>query len=163
MKSFRIKISCLALAHGLPVLVGGASSDKSERIEIVPGDLNFLHIVPVETWLAGGGFRSGDNIEITLVRGDRPRLEPGGTYVVEGRYMLASERQATIALSLTTSAPGSSAWSKSQFATVDKGRGTFLFTAEMKSSGQFHVSFYFSDPEQPGRKSSQGGVYFDNR
>jgi hypothetical protein len=131
----------------------------------IPPDPRFPHIVPVETWLATGGFRPGDTISISLVRGDRARLEVGGTYLVQGRYTLASDFAATLALSLTaaSSSEGRGKWSDVQRRTVDAGTGTFAFVATMHTPGEFHVSFYFTDPKNPQRSTAQGGIYFDNR
>ncbi len=152
----------LALAVGAPVLpaqTGGGAPAAS-----VPSEADFPHLIPVETWLASGGFSRGDQITIRLVRGNRPRLEPGGTYLVLGTYTLASAAEATLALSLTASGPaGRGAWSPTQRRKIAQGSGEFALVAPMRSAGEFHVSFYLADRNDPRRSNAGGGIYFDNR
>jgi hypothetical protein len=125
---------------------------------------DFPYLIPVEVWQATGGFRAGDRITITLVRGDRARIEPGGKYLVQGSYTLNSAPSATLALSLTSSANGGrSQWSESQRRRIDRGTSNFALSATMHADGEFHVSFYIPDPSDTRRTHSQGGIYFDNR
>jgi hypothetical protein len=152
----------LALAIGVPALpaqTGGGLPSAA-----APSEADFPHLIPVETWLASGGFVRGDQITIRLVRGNRPRIEPGGTYLVLGTYTLASHAEATLALSLTASgAAGRGAWSPTQRRKIGQGRGEFALVAPMRSPGEFHVSFYIADRHEPRRSNAQGGIYFDNR
>lgn len=129
-----------------------------------PSEADFPNIIPVETWLAEEGFRNGDRIMITLVRGDRRKLEVGGTYLVEGSYTLRSAPEARLALSLTSAVPtGPSQWSQYQNAQITQGDGSFAFVAHMHGPGQFHVSFYIPDKPGSKRSKSSGGIYFDGR
>jgi RNA polymerase sigma factor (sigma-70 family) len=128
-----------------------------------PDGSRLAYGVPVRSSGSREGFYPGDHITITAVIGDRPRIEPGGTYRVEGAFALASAPSATLALSLTASGPnGYGAWSERQQIKIARGSGTFSLVATMRSEGKFHVSFYFADPSEPGRSSAHGGVYFEN-
>jgi len=83
---------------------------------------------------------SGDGLEITSVRGDRPHLELGGTYLVQGQYKLTSANGATLRLTPIT-APGTGMFlSPTQFLRVAPGTGTFSLVAKMSSTGRFHVA-----------------------
>lgn len=153
---------CLALALGAPALP--AQTGSAAPAASVPSEADFPHLIPVETWLAAGGFSRGDQIAIRLVRGNRPRIEPGGTYLVLGTYTLASHAEATLALSLTASGPaGRGAWSPTQRRKIARGSGEFALVAPMRSAGEFHVSFYVADRNDPRRSNAGGGIYFDNR
>src|ERR1700722_12986423 len=55
--------------------------------------------------LGASGFPSGDQITITSVRSDRTHIEPGGSYLVEGSYALASADSADLALFCTSRGP----------------------------------------------------------
>ena len=124
----------------------------------------FPYLIPVRTWMADRGFLRGDKIVITAVRGDRPAIEPGGTYVVEGGYVLQSVEEATLALSLTSSANGGrSRWTQDQRAKIQRGSRGFSLVATMHAAGEFHVSFYIPNPAKPGSSQAEGGIYFANR
>jgi RNA polymerase sigma factor (sigma-70 family) len=127
-------------------------------------ELTFPHVIPVTLSAASAPFRSGDGLLITSVRGDRPHLEPGGTYLVEGNYTLGSAPSAVLALSLTARVPqGATDWPKTQHDTIERGSGVFAFIATMQVEGRFHVSFYFPTPGHPNSVSSGAGVYLLER
>lgn len=156
--------SVLSLALALGVPAAPAQSGGAGPSVAAPSEADFPHLIPVESWLAAGGFSRGDQIAIRLVRGNRPRLEPGGTYLVLGTYTLASHAEATLALSLTASGPaGRGAWSPTQRRKIAQGSGEFALVAPMRSAGEFHVSFYVADRQDPRRSFARGGIYFDNR
>lgn len=156
--------SALSLAFMLGAPALPAQTGSAAPAAPVPSDADFPHLIPVETWLAAGGFSRGDQITIRLVRGNRPRIEPGGTYFVLGTYTLASATEATLALSLTASGPaGRGAWSPTQRRKIAQGSGEFALVAPMRSAGEFHVSFYVADRNDPRRSYAGGGIYFDNR
>lgn len=152
----------LAVGTGVPALPAQTGGDAPAAA--IPSEADFPHLIPVETWLAAGGFARGDQISIRLVRGNRPRLEPGGTYLVLGTYTLASHAEATLALSLTASGPaGRGAWAPTQRRKISQGSGEFALVAPMRSAGEFHVSFYLADRNDPRRSYAGGGIYFDHR
>lgn len=130
-------------------------------------DAAFPHYIAVRMWVADGGFRSDDAIAITVVRGDRPKIEVGGTYLVQGEYRLESAPTALLALSLTSNGRGGrSVWAETQRRQIERGVGTFTLVAAMHDEGNFHVSFYIADrSSDPERKvaHSAGGIYFTNR
>jgi hypothetical protein len=163
----RLTWAALALALSVvPIRLAQAQSGSGapQQQPPPPSEADFPHIIPVETWLAQEGFRSGDRIMITLVRGNRKKIEPGGTYLVEGTYTLRSASEARLALSLTSSGPsGRSSWSPYQNAAISAGDGAFALVATMGGPGQYHVSFYIPDSPGSKRSSSAGGIYFDNR
>ena len=155
------RAGCAALAVALLSLPlagaepGAAPAQKTDAQ--LTAEKDFPFVIRVSTWPASEGFRKGDRIKIMTVRGDRKRIEPGGTYWVEGTYTLASAPTATLALSLTsTDGRGRGSWADPQFYKIEQGTGTFSFTAKMGGSGQYHVSFY---PAKGG--SSAGGIYFE--
>jgi hypothetical protein len=154
----------LSLVAPIAVPVLPAQTGGDAPAAALPSEADFPHLIPVETWLAAGGFGRGDQIAIRLVRGNRPRLEPGGTYLVLGTYTLASHAEATLALSLTASGPaGRGAWAPTQRRRIAQGSGEFALVAPMRSAGEFHVSFYLADRNDPRRSYAGGGIYFDNR
>jgi hypothetical protein len=161
------RVSCAVLAIAVLALPlssaqpGGVTDRAQKSDEELTIEKNFPFAIRVSTWPAREGFRKGDTIKIATVKGDRKRIEPGGTYLVQGTYTLASAPMARLALSLTVPAgSGSGAWSQPQFYDIEQGSGTFSFTAKMGSHGKYHVSFYL--PHNSGRGgSSAGGIYFE--
>jgi hypothetical protein len=120
-------------------------------------DTSFPYAVPIEL----GTFKlaDGDAINIVSVRGDRAQLEPGGTYLVEGTYTLASVPGADLALFLTSRGPsGPTPVSDAQHVQVTRGSGNFSLKETMPYDGWFHVSFY-----APHEGHSHGGVYFGEK
>jgi hypothetical protein len=137
-------------------------------------EADYPHLIKASLWPASDGFRRGDKVTITSIRGTLPKIKPGGIYLVQGTYTLASEVEGSLALSLTTSGGGGGAWANTQVYKIEKGSGTFVLAAKMASDGQYHVSLYLPDRSAPVRKDkkgnplparnhSQGGIYFDNR
>ncbi len=61
----------------------------------------FPHVIQFELGTSSG-FYGGDHFTITSVRGDRAHIEPGGSYLVEGTYTLASRNSAQLTLFCTT-------------------------------------------------------------
>lgn len=138
----------------------------TEEAPVVPIEQRFPFVIKFHTWRADEGFRRGDKITITTVRGDRKKIEPGGTYLVQGTYTLGSAMIGTLALSLTSTgqSPGG-AWGKDQFYKIERGTGAFSLIATMRYYGDYHVSFYLpKDSKTTDRKaptSSAGGIYFN--
>ena len=115
----------------------------------------FPHVIQYE--LGASGFPAGDQITITSVRGDQPNIEPGGSYLVEGAYTLASADSADLALFCTSRGPsGPTPVQNSQRIKISRGTGKFHLYETNLADGWLHVSFYFNG-------SSQGGVYFGEK
>jgi len=107
---------------------------------------------PVDVLLQIGnaGFAAGDVITIRSVRGDRPAIEVGGTYQVEGSWTLATQPAALLQLWSTNGEVRGSNGTR-----IQQGTGTFSFTVNVVREGNLHVSLY---PAKGG--NSFGGVYF---
>lgn len=101
------------------------------------------------------GFDRGDQITIRAMRGNRPRIEYGGSYAVLGDYTLASMSNAYLGLRLTRRHHGLIKVLGPQDKQVDRGSGTFVLWYTLTIESAPHVSFY-PNP----RSESKGGVYF---
>jgi hypothetical protein len=137
----------LAAACLLPAarLFAGDAEEKAEP--------QFPQAIPFE--LGASGFFAGDQITINAVRGDREHIEPGGSYLVEGTYTLASADSADLALFCTTrGASGPTPVQHGQRIKISKGAGKFHLYETNLADGWLHVSFY------PDNSSAHGGVYF---
>jgi hypothetical protein len=106
--------------------------------------------VAVPFQIGNAGFAPGDAIDITAITGDRPGIEVGGHYHVEGTWKLAS-RDAGLAALFSTNGEITGAHGLQ----VRRGAGTFAFDVTVEREGYLHVSFY---PEPQG--TSFGGLYF---
>jgi len=107
------------------------------------------------------GFSHGDLITIRAIRGNRPKIEVGGSYAVMGTYALSSIENAKLGLFVTTEAiphvpTAPTRVRHSQLKRLGQGSGTFVLWFTMAAAGDPHVSFYPTEP-----KAEQiGGVYF---
>jgi len=113
----------------------------------------FPYAIPVER--GATEFAPGDSIVIASLRGDRPHLEIGGRYLLEGAYTLASLDSAHLTWSITTRGPDAPAATPAEASASDdvrRGAGKFRLIKTFLNDGWPHVSFY-SD-------RSQGGMYF---
>ena len=118
-----------------------------------PGESRLAEAVSVE--LGDSEFHGGDAIIISEVRGTRPTLELGESYVVKGYYPLSSRDTATLLLSVTTtSRAGSGVTQPASAIRVSRGDGEFALTKHLEAPGHLHLTFYGTD----GRPVS--GVYF---
>jgi hypothetical protein len=104
-------------------------------------------------------FEPGDRIEITEVRGRKATLEQGGTYLIKGRYTLASRDEAVVGVSIATATDpreGRTIVHPGQQTKVQRGSGEFALVKTVETSGGWpHVSF---SPAEGG--SSFGNIYF---
>ncbi len=128
---------------------------SSKQLEAeFPYVIDFVANIP--DW---GQFSSGDKIAISLVRGDRKHIEPGGRYLVEGTFTLASMDRAGLSLSVTApsrDSPGAvSPSDPEQRLQVFRGSGRFSLKETMRYTGSFHVSF-----NPVGGGESRGTIYF---
>jgi hypothetical protein len=102
-------------------------------------------------------FAPGDNIVITSFRGDRPHIEVGGHYMLEGTYTLGSADKADLAFYSTSRGPsGSTPVADAQHVNITAGSGNFRLKKTMTDDGWLHVSFYVD-------KHSHGGIYFGEK
>ena len=135
------------LLHAPGQLATGAEVDSEQQ---------FPQIIQHE--LGASGFAAGDQITITSVRGDRKHIEPGGSYLVEGSYTLASADSADLALYCTTRGPsGPTPVQDSQHVKITRGTGKFHLYETNVADGWLHVSFYTDDSKL------HGGVYFGEK
>ena len=133
--------ACLLHAPSQPAM--GAEIDLARQ---------FPQIIQFE--LGASGFSAGDQITITSVRGDRNHIEPGGNYLVEGTYTLASADTADLALFCTTRGPsGPTSVQGSERIKIARGAGRFQLYETNVPDGWLHVSFY------PDKSKLHGGVY----
>jgi hypothetical protein len=116
----------------------------------------FPHVIQYE--LGAFHFATGDQIIITSVRGNRKHIEPGGSYLVQGSYILASADTADLALFCTTRGQsGSTPVQDGQRIRITKGTAEFRLYETNLPDGWLHVSFY------PDNGSSHDGVYFGEK
>jgi beta-lactamase regulating signal transducer with metallopeptidase domain len=121
------------------------------NMDFIPRELSATPFV-----LGRRKFEAGDAISIEQVLATSPKFEIGDHVVVRGRYHLASEAKATLALFMTTTdGNGKENISPSQRTEVKKGSGAFELSYDVQHTGALHVTFYGI----PDGKSF-GGQYF---
>ena len=101
------------------------------------------------------GFRAGDSIVIEQVSSSSPNFGVGDRVVVRGRYVLGSQAEAMLGLSLTTRDPVRTRISPRQRMPVSRGPGQFELEIDVQAVGSLHLSF-----SPMGGGSSFGNVYF---
>jgi hypothetical protein len=155
-KSLALVMSGLLLAATLVVLnlptrgqAEESTTESTEDTESPAADVAFVE--------GASRFEDGDKITITKVRGTSKTFEPGGTYWIEGTYMLASRDRATLLASVTArnAGDGRTLNDKDQTTDVKRGSGTFRLKLPMPYVGWPHVSYYPADGGD-----GFGGVYF---
>jgi hypothetical protein len=124
----------------------GTEADSAQR---------FPQIIQYE--LGASGFSVGDQITITSMRGDRSHIEPGGGYLVEGSYTLASADSADLALYCTTRSPGLIPDQDSEHMNITRGTGRFHLFETNVPDGWLHVSIYSENSKL------HGGVYIGEK
>ncbi len=111
--------------------------------------------VPIE--LGDTELYDGDAIAITEIRGTESLLRPGGTFLVKGRYHLASHDRATLLFSVTARhGTGHAPIPVDSQIAVSHGDGEFALVTTINGAGYPHLTFYGSDGHP------FGGVYFGN-
>lgn len=104
----------------------------------------------------------GGGIEIREVWGTRPKIEPGGQYLVKGEYVLPRGERARLYFYTTTEGPTvDGGWNQTatfdlQTADLDKQEGEFAVMHGMAGPGYFHL--YLAHPERYSRCFAN--VYF---
>lgn len=112
-------------------------------------------MAPVSFRTSTAQFAEGDSIVVDEVLGNGGRFGVGGTYIVRGRYALASRDTATLAFYATAPPPSATTEEESHMISVTKGTGTFEVKNTVIAKSWPHVSFY-----PAGGGESFGGVYF---
>ena len=121
-----------------------------------PAETAFTHVIQPE--LGASEFAPGDRIVITSFRGNREHLEPGGRYVLEGSYTLASADSADLAWFTTSRLPGGSEpVTDDLLVRVTRGSGNFHLERAVRDDGWLHVSFYDVNGHP------HGGIYFGEK
>lgn len=135
---------------------GTPTTPTTPRPPHVPPPINTEGLISVPFSTSRAQFAAGDGITLETVLASSPRMKPGDTVVVRGRYALQSRTAAELMVSLTENAAGfRRVVSPSAHMTVSVGTGTFELAYQIQQPGALHVSFY---PTETG--SSFGGVYF---
>jgi len=120
-----------------------------------PAETVFTHVIQPE--LGAAEFAPGDRIIITSIRGNREHLEPGGRYVLDGSYTLASADSADLAWYATSRGPGVSApVSNNDHVKITNGSANFHLEKTVLNDGWLHVTFYVNG-------HPHGGIYFGEK
>jgi hypothetical protein len=120
-----------------------------------PAETELTHVIQPE--LGSSEFAPGDRIIITSIRGNREHLEPGGRYVLEGSYTLASADSADLAWFASSRGPsGSEPVNDKEHVKISKGSANFHLEKTVLNDGWLHVSFYVNG-------HSHGGIYFGEK
>ena len=112
----------------------GCAGTGSDRI-----DVRFPHRIEFETRSAQRS--EADTLEITELRGTRPKIERGGEYVLRGKYRLSSFEKGRVVF-YETEGEGKGSYSYDvdlQYRRITKGEGTFELLHAMPLKGWFHV------------------------
>ena len=126
-------------------MFAGDTEEKLER--------QFPHVIQHELGTSSG-FYGEDQFTITSVRGDREHIEPGGSYLVEGFYTLASRTSTQLTLNCTTRGPiGPAPVQDGQRVNITKGTGRFYLYETNLVDGWLHVSF----------ATMHGNIYFGEK
>jgi beta-lactamase regulating signal transducer with metallopeptidase domain len=116
---------------------------------------DFPHVVKFD--LGETQFLPGDSITITEIRGTADTVTPNNTYMIRGRFTLASAEHADLSTYVTAidREQHHDAYDQRQTVRLDKGSGTFTVVLPFLSKGCPHLSFY---PTEGG--SSFSALYF---
>lgn len=145
-RTLRLTILIVASAlHFAGAIRSAGAAEKTPETE-------FPYVIEIK--LGAVEFAPGDRIVIGSVRGDRDHLVPGGRYLLNGSYTLASAEQADLAWFSTMRGPsGATPITDDQHVIISKGSGNFHLEKNLSDDGWLHVSFYVDG-------HSHGGVYF---
>ncbi len=140
----------MALVISLVVLGGAKAPEQSGVSREVAANSDFPFVIEFEQ--GAQQFNAGDEIKIDEVRSTSEDMQ-SGICRISGTYNLASEKEATLAASVTaTQGDGKGPWNSAQTLLVTKGSGTFTLMLPISVKGWPHVSFY-------DKSSSFGGIY----
>jgi len=128
---------------------------KSTPANAAGADTDFSSVIDLD--FGASEFAPGDGIVITSLRGNRNHLEPGGRYILEGSYTLASAESADLAWFSTSRGPsGSTPITEEEHVKIERGSGRFHLEKTLSDDGWLHVSFYVNG-------QSHGGIYFGEK
>jgi hypothetical protein len=99
-------------------------------------------IYPIDTKIETQQIYSEDQVTVTSIKGDQPRFSIGGTYLITGRYTLASADQARIKVFVTpkNGKHGSGRNDIEQSAAIVRGSGSFSLVIPVWDEGPLNVS-----------------------
>jgi beta-lactamase regulating signal transducer with metallopeptidase domain len=127
------------------ILMSGAEPTKILPA-LTPAPFSELtHVIPIQ--IGESGFKPGDSIVITEVRGTSDHFEVDGTYQVRGMYTLASHDHATLSISVSAKDPRNAVGyiGNAQSINITRGSGTFTVTERMACEGYPHIGFKSDD------------------
>lgn len=154
MKMFRtetIRTVTMAVTSALCLQTAIVSAPAEEQA----AETGFPYVLQPE--LGAAEFASGDRITITSIHGNREHLEPGGRYLLEGSYTLASADGADLAWFSSSRGPSQSTpITHGEHVGIINGSGNFQLEKTLLDDGWLHVSFYVNG-------HSHGGIYFGEK
>ncbi|HZZ56388.1 MAG TPA: hypothetical protein VFE31_01060 [Opitutaceae bacterium] len=130
------------LAFGAPILQPDASA-------------SFAYEIPVS--VVRTEFTPRYVLRITGIRGDRPRFEAGGTYLLEGDYRAGPDHGLSVAALAPSAHP--SKLSPTQMEAVAAGRGHLKLMVKMDQAGPICVTFLEPAQTPGGLARTLGMVY----
>jgi hypothetical protein len=146
-----IRTTAMAVTSALCLQAAITSAQLGEKA----AETEFQYVIQPES--GATEFAPGDRIRITSVRGNREHLEPGGRYLLEGSYMLASADSADLAWFATSRGPsGSTPVTDDEHVRITRGSGNFHLEKTLLDDGWLHVTFYVNG-------HSHGGIYFGEK
>ncbi len=149
--SKRLLLASLGMIVAFVVFAGAQSSVEKPVVQEAATHEDFPYVIDFEQGAIQ--FNAGDQITIGEVRGTSKDMQ-SGLCRISGTYSLASEKEATLAASVTArnSEDGRGPWNSAQTMSVTKGRGTFVLMLPISVQGWPHISFY-------ANSKSIGGTY----
>jgi hypothetical protein len=149
--SKRILVVMLASMVSVVVFAGAKSSEQTTVARAAATHEDFPFAIDFEQGAVQ--FNGGDLITIEEVRSTSKDMQ-SGICRISGTYTLASEKEATLAASVTAShsSDGKGPWNSAQRMSITKGSGSFTLMLPISVEGWPHVSFY-------ANSSSIGGIY----
>lgn len=112
----------------------------------LPLETRFPHVLHVRA-IPSQDFRPEDKITLIEVRGDKPQIAIGGTYLFRGEYELGSAPTALLMLGFRVGDSRPRKGSRTNIYNLERGKGTFSFVAKCNEPGQYHISLNFvTDP-----------------
>lgn len=131
-------------------------------VKLEATEKNFPYVISVvQKVQKGGGARASNTLAITRVRGTRPKIEPGGTYWIEGKYTLVSEDKARLTMILSTEQHVTVRHNPTHRINVERGNGTFSFLTELTTRGTYRVEWALIEKE--GHVPQAGSVWFSDK
>lgn len=142
-----------AIRATLILLAAGSGMRAAEPDAFRQAEAKFPYTVTITTADSKWNFPPGDGIRITRVRGDRPEIHTGGTYLFEGDFMLHSAPNAELALfPKENRRPG---W-QAPILQVHQGTGHFALIAKLPSNHGMWIAL--QAPQGNGQPLKQLGA-----